>query len=276
MHLIFDIETEPYPPHILERMGADPDKCLLDASTACVCAIGYRWAEATVRNRFPEAEPAEAQSAKRKVQILGTPGPVEYLDGACLSTWDALRDCRSRYGSGSPELDLTYVANEATMLELFWEAVNVLKLRHEPTLVGYNSHGFDLPLLIRRSILLGVAWPAWLRSRNKWWADVSVDLRDVWGLGAIVPHASRPKAKKPRKKAGSEPVVSESVASKAGFPQGGLDRLARLLGLGGKNGDGTMFWSQFRSPDPAQQAAAVGYLVNDVVQTEGVWRRMVG
>lgn len=48
------------------------------------------------------------------------------------------------------------LAGEAEMLETFWR--RILKDRN-PVLVGYNLLSFDIPVLIRRSQYLGVAFP---------------------------------------------------------------------------------------------------------------------
>jgi predicted PolB exonuclease-like 3'-5' exonuclease len=47
-------------------------------------------------------------------------------------------------------------ASEAAMIEAFW--AHLLKVQH-PVLVGFNSNGFDLPVLMRRSQYLGIAYP---------------------------------------------------------------------------------------------------------------------
>lgn len=52
--------------------------------------------------------------------------------------------------------------------------------------VGFNIHGFDLPLLVRRAIILGVPVPVELGSwwRDRWsWHECLWDLADRWALG---------------------------------------------------------------------------------------------
>lgn len=234
MNLIFDIETEPYPANVLESMGADPEQCCLNASTSCVCAVGMQ----RVDNQYSQTAP---------VRILGCPGEVEVVSRDGFSTW------RSK------------TVSEASVLADFWEELkssadfrevksSASHASHSGYIVGYNSHGFDLPFLIQRSMLCGVAWPRSIRRSWRWWHDCSVDLREVWACGPPQRH------RREEGDSNAEPV----------FPRGGLDRLSRILGLGGKNGDGTMFWRLFRSTQEDAQQKAMEYLFNDIELTRGV------
>lgn len=47
--------------------------------------------------------------------------------------------------------------DEASLLDWFWNLLGPLQTR--PTLVGFNCMGYDLPMLLRRSLYLGVSAP---------------------------------------------------------------------------------------------------------------------
>ena len=123
---------------------------------------------------------------------------------------------------------IAYDLDEAAMLRQFWGAF--LSLHGAGAkLLGFNTQGFDLPFLIRRSWHHGVDVPRVVLSNGKYWPDTVVDLMIAWRCG------------------GYKDFIS-------------LDNLAKFLGVGAKNGDGELFylkWNQDRD-------AAIAYLANDV------------
>jgi len=83
-------------------------------------------------------------------------------------------------------------ATERSVVGTFLEALS----EHRPQLVGFNSQGSDLPILIQRGLILGVTAPGFCRRPDKPWegidyfargSDWNVDLKDIvggWGLAA--------------------------------------------------------------------------------------------
>jgi predicted PolB exonuclease-like 3'-5' exonuclease len=83
-------------------------------------------------------------------------------------------------------------AAERSVVGTFLEALS----EHRPQLVGFNSQGSDLPILIQRGLILGVSAPGFCRRPDKPWegidyfargSDWNVDLKDIvgaWGLAA--------------------------------------------------------------------------------------------
>ena len=67
---------------------------------------------------------------------------------------------------------------ERRMLEAFWSRWQGL-LDDLGLLLSWNGAGFDLPFLIRRSWILGVPIPRWVR-RGKFYHDSHVDLMQTW------------------------------------------------------------------------------------------------
>ncbi len=120
--------------------------------------------------------------------------------------------------------------DEATLLREFWTACRDGKARLN-RLIGFNTHAFDLPFLIRRSFKHRVQIPFGIR-RGRYWGEELIDLREEWQLG-------------------------DRQA------RGSLDAIARYLGVGQKNGHGHEFarlWTEDR-------AKAVEYLRRDVELT---------
>ena len=123
--------------------------------------------------------------------------------------------------------------DEAATLREFWNVCRGQQGRINQ-MVGFNTHLFDLPFLIRRSWKHRVAVPFGIR-RGRYWSDEMVDLRDGWQLG-------------------------DRMA------KGSLDVIAKHLGVGAKNGDGKAFAELWAS----DRAQAVAYLRNDVQLTAKV------
>ena len=123
--------------------------------------------------------------------------------------------------------------DEAALLREFWELTRG-EMGRTHRMVGFNTHLFDLPFLVRRSWKHRVQVPLGIR-RGRYWGETMVDLRDDWQLG-------------------------DRQA------RGSLDAIAKHLGVGGKNGEGADFARLWQS----DRAKAVAYLRNDVELTARV------
>jgi hypothetical protein len=125
---------------------------------------------------------------------------------------------------------------EADLLDAFWRlAAPQGSWRH---LIGFNSNRFDIPFLIRRSYKLGVNVP-YGALNGRYLNPRFVDLMDTWKLGDFQASIS-------------------------------LDRLAKHLGVGAKNGDGARFAALLEE----DRAAALDYLRNDIEMTVAVARKL--
>lgn len=71
--------------------------------------------------------------------------------------------------------------SEAAMLVDAWSAITEAEV-----IAGYNIHGFDLPFLISRSIINGVAVPKGIR-KGRYFADKFVDLADSFRRDGKIP-----------------------------------------------------------------------------------------
>ena len=135
-------------------------------------------------------------------------------------------------------------ADEADTLTAFWDDLGYLPHAEEQW-AGWNIFGFDLPFLVRRSWIIGLSAPLWLRNGRHW--DVSfVDLMDVYGLPS----------------GGRADYIS-------------LDSAARALHVGRKNGKGTDF-AKLWFGTAEQRSQAIDYLRNDLFLTRGVGMRILG
>jgi uncharacterized protein YprB with RNaseH-like and TPR domain len=122
---------------------------------------------------------------------------------------------------------------EKDLLELFWSMAADSK-GLTTRMVGFNTHLFDLPFLVRRSWKLRVQIPSGIRC-GRYWTDDQIDLRNVWQLG-------------------------DRQA------EGSLDAISRHFGVGEKNGSGKDFAALWRT----DKAAALKYLENDLRLLEKV------
>jgi len=129
--------------------------------------------------------------------------------------------------------------DEAKILAEFWGVFEVA-LVTKGKLVGHNIFGFDLPFLVQRSWINGIAPSSGLLDKGKWWSDVLVDTMTRWQAGNM----------------------------RSQFCS--LDSLARVLRCGQKNGDGKYF-HQLWATDRSQ---AIEYLRNDLAMTYRVAQRL--
>lgn len=122
--------------------------------------------------------------------------------------------------------------DEAQLLCDFWTATEGVEL------IGFNCIPFDLPFLIRRSWKFGVAVPTHIR-HGRYFSDSITDLRNEWQLGD------------------------------KNF-RGGLDYVAKFLGVGEKNGSGANFATAWET----DRKGALAYLETDCRLTAKIAERM--
>ena len=127
---------------------------------------------------------------------------------------------------------------ELEMLDEFWRVYSWAR-EGKKALVGFNSHSFDVPFLVRRSWIVGSLVPPNLTYRNRYFNPPLLDLREMWSCGEFQ-------------------------------AKGSLDSICRACGLGQKNGEGKDFvrlWNE----DPPR---AIEYLQNDLQMTSKLALRM--
>lgn len=122
--------------------------------------------------------------------------------------------------------------DESKLLAEFWSMVAGRRL------VGFNTHLFDLPFLIRRSLKYGLRPPEGIR-KGRYWSDDMVDLRDLWQMGDRQAHGS-------------------------------LDSIAKHFGVGAKTGNGKDFAKLWAT----DRLKALDYLQTDLFLTAAIAQRM--
>lgn len=117
--------------------------------------------------------------------------------------------------------------DETFILKQFWGITKGASENGE--LVGFNIFHFDLPFMIRRSLKLGVQVPFGILPLCRYWEHGFVDLMSYWKAGD------------------KRELIS-------------LDKFAKFLGVGQKNGEGKHFSALLKE----DRAKAIEYLQNDL------------
>lgn len=128
--------------------------------------------------------------------------------------------------------------DEAAGLANFWKLVAMHYDTCTTDLIGFNSNGFDLPFLVRRSYKYGVPICRNIR-HGRYWSGFCIDLMDIWTLY------------------NREDRIS-------------LDNLSKFLGIGAKNGNGKDFARLWIEDRPK----AIEYLENDLRLTQKLARKL--
>lgn len=133
-HVIYDIET-----------GARPESEIAQFMPEFAAPANYK---------DPEKIAAYVESAKR-----------DWLDKAALSPLTGKVLCVGVIENGKP--GVIAFDDESNTIGTFW---SVWGYHRDPRreFVGFNTHHFDLPFLIRRSWALGVTVPYGVRDGRRW------------------------------------------------------------------------------------------------------------
>lgn len=126
--------------------------------------------------------------------------------------------------------------DEIKMLISAW-AIMEISLANSIPVIGFNSNGFDLPVMCRRSWKLGVKIPATIR-HGRYWNEGLIDLMEMWTCGK------------------REQTIS-------------LKNLCQFLKVGVKDSNG----ADFAKLSPEEQRA---YLSKDLFLTKACAEKMIG
>lgn len=220
--LAFDIETGP----------ADGIESLLPPFDPSEVKVGNMKDPALIAAKVAAAEAAHRANFISSAALAPESGKVLAIGYAVIGD------------EGSPAVDFkAAIGDERELLGEFWGIVrDSFQGRSERTLfVGFNIREFDLPFLVARSWILGVAVPPvyQLRGRYPNWSSAFIDLRDLWVLGRNSGRSN-------------------------------LDTVARALTGQGKSGSGADFAADLAS-NPDQ---AIAYLRTDLELTCAVAVKM--
>jgi hypothetical protein len=223
--LIFDIETGPVPQEQLLALYREPT--FEEFSAEC----DQRWKPETRLSKWEEAKANGWQKFVDRAALSPLTGQVLAvgIKGELQTIILGL--------DGEPECEI---------LDSFWQLVRKCRTENRK-LIGFNSNGFDLPFLRRRSWWHSVATPeSLLDTTGRYFSSVVfTDLMAVWGIGN-----------------NGRDYVS-------------LDTLARWFGIGGKPDgvDGAAFAGLWNGT-PEERQQAIEYLNNDLALTWQIAERM--
>ena len=225
---VFDIETGALPESKIEAIAPPFNESKVK--------VGNLGLEKTLE-KVADARKNHLVNIKSKAALRG-----EY--GRLLACGFLIGDTASK--SPEPEEILCFIGKEtdeaeADLLTEIWAILDEGR-KGGGFLVGHNSNAFDLPFLLRRSLVHGVAIPRDLLPVPRYFPHFCLDLMEIWRCGDFDP--------------------SSRI---------GLDRLAKAMGFKGKSGSGAHFQETLRNdPDAAEE-----YLKTDIRITWNVARRVV-
>lgn len=195
-----------------------------DIETAPLC-------EEQLRADMPQFEPAKNLKDPEKIKADILEKEQRYIREAALNpiTGSVLCVGILRYVPATGRMVFTHLeGEEEVILEQFWGMFSTGEFDQIPW-VGFNTKGFDLPFLIQRSWHRRVALPQKL-FHGRYFSARFIDLMEVW----------------------------QCFSRRHEFVS--LDRLARFLGIGSKNGSGADFAKLWVENKPM----ALEYLQNDL------------
>lgn len=206
--------------------------------------------EAELRAMMPEFDPAEVKvgNLKDEAKIIAKIAEAklsqeqEFIENAALSAVTGRVAMIGLLVEDDMVILDSGISAEATTIKRFLDYCNE-SIGTSTQIIGFNTHEFDLPFVVRRAWKLGVRVPSGIcyGRRYDYWNDIFVDMRKVWLMGERSP--------------------AKGTSS--------LDGLAKFFGLPPKKGNGKDFYKM----DRKQQ---LEYLEDDVRKVQELWRRMIG
>ena len=220
--IIFDIETGSLPDSEIERIAPNFDESSVKVGNFGIEKAIEKINSAKASHLNQIREKAALHAEYGQVLAIG----IEFPEGT-------LREKLSL---------LVSTGEESKVLEDFWGLALKSYERGGEVWIGFNSNNFDLPFLLRRSMILGVKVPKQLTPMPRYWpGEFWIDLMDLWKAGDY------------------RATIS-------------LDRFCKASGLEGKNGSGKWF-SQLLKED---EEAAIEYLKNDIAITSQLAKKALG
>jgi hypothetical protein len=224
---VFDIETGPLSKERIEEIAPPFNENKIKTGN-----LGLEKALAKVN----EARANHIESIFDKAALRGEYGQV-LACGFAEGLINATPPIETVFGEGSDPY-----TSERNLLRKIWERIKQAR-ENRALLVGHNSNTFDLPMLLRRSFILGIPPYREILPKNaRFFPDFCLDTLDLWKMGDYDPKSK----------------IS-------------LDRLAKAMGIEGKSGSGK-FFSQLMAED---FEAAKAYLETDIRVTWEVAARLV-
>lgn len=84
-------------------------------------------------------------------------------------------------GYKSADFEFIDEGREEILLSNFWDLYK--RLKSNSKLISFYGHSFDLPFIVRRSLVNGIPIPADAIKQNRFWHDSFIDLAEIWSCG---------------------------------------------------------------------------------------------
>jgi uncharacterized protein YprB with RNaseH-like and TPR domain len=218
--VVFDIETGPGSDEVLKELFVPKTREEF---------VGDRnWKAETVEANYKKYLDGALEEFKRSAALNAISGQVLAI---------GYRSIDKKVIHGQGEESEGRAMTEFDVLSKFWHYYQQLRAASR-SLIGFNIKDFDIPFIVQRSIIQGIAIPPSLFSGNGRYLDsLFVDLRDVWKAGVF-------------------------------NGKGSLDAICRACGIGAKTEgvDGSMF-AELWMGGSEKRAIAKHYLLNDLDMT---------
>ena len=218
--VVFDIETGPGSDEVLKELFVPKTREEF---------VGDRnWKAETVEANYKKYLDGALEEFKRSAALNAISGQVLAI---------GYRSIDKKVIHGQGEESEGRAMTEFDVLSKFWHYYQQLRAASR-SLIGFNIKDFDIPFIVQRSIIQGIAIPSSLFSGNGRYLDsLFIDLRDVWKAGVY-------------------------------NGKGSLDAICRACGIGAKTEgvDGSMF-AELWMGGSEKRAIAKHYLLNDLDMT---------
>lgn len=247
--VIFDIETGPQPLEKLQSFMPPFDPASLgkrpETFDPHTVKLGNLKDKALIEEKIAKAREAHEKSIAEFDDKLANGEKNYWSDILARAALDALTGRVIAIGYSGKKVQIDAVSESKTeemIIANFWKTYEGLA-KSGRKIVGFNIEEFDIPFLVQRSYILGIAVPRSLFSQGKYLDSTFIDLRKLWKAGRYQ-------------------------------ATGTLDSICRACGIGGKPDgiDGSMFAELYF--DPARRDEALKYLLNDLDMPRKLAERM--
>lgn len=229
---VFDIETAPLDDATLMRLCPEfvpppPPGEFDPASVKCGNLGPAKAQEKIAAARAAHMEAVESYEAN--ISKAAADHFAKFKDKAALdATTGRVVAIGLYHVNGSRIIDCDGSASdEEAGLRAFWSDVEDVMATNTP-MIGFNTHNFDLPFLVRRSWILGVPVPMGVR-QGRYWNPLFIDLMKWWAFD------------------GRDLISLDTLAAAFGLP-------GKIKEVDGVPVDGASFYLAWRGNRPVAEA----------------------
>lgn len=209
---------------------------VFDIETGALPIEEIEFPEFEAPSNYKNAETIAAYIDKKKTEFIEK-AAVSVFSGKVMAIGYEIFDSEGKSTAGG----IFHGNDEKEIIQKFWNKLYELGIDNNTShkFIGWNSNGFDIPFLLRKSWKYDLQNVPTYLSDYKWPQSRFIDLMLVWSCGS-----------------------KEYVK---------LDTVAKFFGVGQKNGDGKFFKEMYEE----DVEKALEYLKNDVAMTVAVAQKML-